>query len=101
MRLKIGERFKNAPHLLIYLGQNFSKMFNIEFDDPVTNEKNWAHQNSWGLTTRTIGVLFMLHKDNIGLILPPRGCPLPGCYCSVIQIQLQWFNDSKICMIDF
>jgi prolyl-tRNA synthetase len=72
MRLKTGERFKNAPHLLIYLGQNFSKMFNIEFDDPVTNEKNWAHQNSWGLTTRTIGVLVMLHKDNIGLILPPR-----------------------------
>ncbi len=55
-----------------HLGQNFSKMFNIEFDDPVTNEKNWAHQNSWGLTTRTIGVLVMVHSDNIGLILPPR-----------------------------
>lgn len=55
-----------------HLGQNFSKMFNIEFADPVTNEKSWVHQNSWGLTTRTIGVLVMVHSDNIGLVLPPK-----------------------------
>ncbi|CAD5118054.1 DgyrCDS6794 [Dimorphilus gyrociliatus] len=55
-----------------HLGQNFSKMFNISFEDPVTGEKQFAYQNSWGLTTRTIGVLVMVHGDNKGLVLPPR-----------------------------
>ena len=54
-----------------HLGQNFSKMFEIVFE---SNEggKEFAHQNSWGLTTRTIGVMTMIHGDNQGLVLPPR-----------------------------
>lgn len=55
-----------------HLGQNFSKMFEIEFEDPVTQEKKHVFQNSWGVTTRTIGVLTMVHGDNMGLVLPPR-----------------------------
>ncbi|XP_053293504.1 bifunctional glutamate/proline--tRNA ligase isoform X3 [Pleuronectes platessa] len=56
-----------------HLGQNFSKMFEIVFEDPKRpGEKQFAFQNSWGLTTRTIGVLTMVHGDNMGLILPPR-----------------------------
>ncbi|KAK9509699.1 hypothetical protein O3M35_006955 [Rhynocoris fuscipes] len=55
-----------------HLGQNFSKMFEIIFEDPVTQEKKFVYQNSWGLTTRTIGVLIMVHADNQGLVLPPR-----------------------------
>ncbi|XP_077511678.1 glutamyl-prolyl-tRNA synthetase [Amblyomma americanum] len=55
-----------------HLGQNFSKMFEIVFEDPETREKKFAFQNSWGLTTRTIGVLVMVHADNQGLVLPPR-----------------------------
>lgn len=55
-----------------HLGQNFSKMFEIIFEDPETNEKNFVYQNSWGLTTRTIGVMVMIHADNKGLVLPPR-----------------------------
>lgn len=54
-----------------HLGQNFSKMFDIVFDDPETREKRFAYQNSWGLTTRTIGVMIMVHGDNKGLVLPP------------------------------
>lgn len=38
-----------------HLGQNFSKMFDIIFDDPETQEKRYVYQNSWGITTRTIG----------------------------------------------
>lgn len=38
-----------------HLGQNFSKMFEIVYEDPQTQEKNYVYQNSWGLTTRTIG----------------------------------------------
>ncbi|XP_018427718.1 PREDICTED: bifunctional glutamate/proline--tRNA ligase isoform X3 [Nanorana parkeri] len=56
-----------------HLGQNFSKMFEIVFEDPKTpGEKQYAFQNSWGLTTRTIGVMTMVHGDNMGLVLPPR-----------------------------
>ncbi|XP_075451697.1 bifunctional glutamate/proline--tRNA ligase isoform X1 [Ascaphus truei] len=56
-----------------HLGQNFSKMFEIVFEDPKTpGEKQYAYQNSWGLTTRTIGVMTMIHGDNMGLMLPPR-----------------------------
>ncbi|XP_069089977.1 bifunctional glutamate/proline--tRNA ligase isoform X3 [Pleurodeles waltl] len=56
-----------------HLGQNFSKMFEIVFEDPKTpGEKQYAFQNSWGLTTRTIGVVTMVHGDNMGLVLPPR-----------------------------
>uniref|UniRef100_A0A8C6XV66 Bifunctional glutamate/proline--tRNA ligase n=1 Tax=Naja naja TaxID=35670 RepID=A0A8C6XV66_NAJNA len=56
-----------------HLGQNFSKMFEIVFEDPrIPGEKQFAYQNSWGLTTRTIGVMTMIHGDNMGLMLPPR-----------------------------
>ncbi|XP_077195875.1 bifunctional glutamate/proline--tRNA ligase isoform X6 [Paroedura picta] len=56
-----------------HLGQNFSKMFEIVFEDPRTpGEKQFAYQNSWGITTRTIGVMAMIHGDNMGLVLPPR-----------------------------
>lgn len=48
-------------------------MFEIVFEDPRTpGEKQFAYQNSWGLTTRTIGVMTMVHGDNVGLVLPPR-----------------------------
>ncbi|KAI8052995.1 hypothetical protein BDF22DRAFT_686520 [Syncephalis plumigaleata] len=60
------------------LGQNFAKMFNIVVEDPNTPadagepEKLFVWQNSWGLTTRTIGVMVMVHGDDKGLVLPPR-----------------------------
>lgn len=59
------------------LGQNFSKMFDITVEDPAskTSDKvKHVHvwQNSWGLSTRTIGVMVMIHGDDKGLVLPPR-----------------------------
>lgn len=63
-----------------HLGQNFSKMFGIEFEAPETGQKQYVYQNSWGLTTRTIGILTMVHADNQGLVLPPR----VACYQVVI-----------------
>lgn len=41
-----------------HLGQNFSKMFDIVYEDPQTQEKKYVYQNSWGITTRTIGKTF-------------------------------------------
>ncbi|KAJ1758043.1 hypothetical protein LPJ58_002996 [Coemansia sp. RSA 1591] len=60
-----------------YLGQNFSKMFNVVVEDPASEAgaeraKLYVHQASWGLSTRTIGVMVMLHSDDKGLVLPPR-----------------------------
>ncbi|KAK6539785.1 ribose-phosphate pyrophosphokinase 1 [Orbilia ellipsospora] len=59
------------------LGQNFSKMFGITVEDPSAKEgeekeKIFVWQNSWGLSTRVIGVMVMIHGDNKGLVLPPR-----------------------------
>ena len=59
------------------LGQNFSKMFNITVEDPNTKEGEkkqpiYMWQNSWGLSTRVIGVMVMIHGDDRGLVLPPR-----------------------------
>ena len=58
-----------------YLGQNFSKMFNIIFADEA-GEKEYAYQNSWGFTTRSIGVMIMEHSDDKGLVLPPHIAPI-------------------------
>ncbi|KAL9891652.1 glutamyl-prolyl-tRNA synthetase [Glossina fuscipes fuscipes] len=55
-----------------HLGQNFSKMFEIIYEDPECQQKQYVYQNSWGLTTRTIGVMIMIHADNQGLVLPPH-----------------------------
>ncbi|UXI15184.1 hypothetical protein NH340_JMT01127 [Sarcoptes scabiei] len=59
-----------------YLGQNFSKMFGIQFENPdLVGEKCFAYQNSWGMSTRTIGALVMIHGDDKGLVLPPKVAP--------------------------
>merc|ERR1719219_10467 len=58
-----------------HLGQNFSKMFNLSFENPEkpgSKERCYAYQNSWGITTRTIGVMIMVHGDDKGLVLPPN-----------------------------
>ncbi|OAD62174.1 Bifunctional glutamate/proline--tRNA ligase [Eufriesea mexicana] len=56
-----------------HLGQNFSKMFNIQVEGAVgRDEKTFVYQNSWGLTTRAIGVMIMVHGDDKGLVLPPN-----------------------------
>lgn len=56
------------------LGQNFSKMFNIAVENPdgADKPKVFVHQTSWGISTRVIGVMVMVHSDNKGLVIPPR-----------------------------
>jgi len=56
------------------LGQNFAQAFDIKFEvDPTT--KAFAWQNSWGLSTRSLGIMVMIHGDDKGLVLPPRVAP--------------------------
>jgi len=64
------------------LGQNFSKMFNIKFEDQ-KGEKRYVWQNSWGCTTRSIGVMVMVHADNEGLVLPPKVAPIQIVFITI------------------
>jgi len=56
------------------LGQNFAKAFDIQYLDP-NNVQQHVWTTSWGLSTRFIGAIIMVHGDDKGLILPPRLAP--------------------------
>lgn len=57
------------------LGQHFSKMFDIMFEDEDQTRK-YVWQTSWGVSTRLVGGVIMTHGDENGLILPPRIAPI-------------------------
>jgi prolyl-tRNA synthetase len=57
------------------LGQNFAKAFNIQYLDEQNNQQ-FAWTTSWGLSTRFIGAIIMVHGDDTGLILPPHLAPV-------------------------
>lgn len=87
-RKSVGEKFAGADYtttvetLLVdgkaiqggtshALGQNFAKAFDIKFTDE--NQKvQLPYQNSWGVSTRIIGAMIMVHSDNKGFVVPPR-----------------------------
>ena len=52
-----------------------AKSFNIRFTDKDNTLKH-VYQTSWGMTTRMIGAIIMVHGDNSGLVLPPRIAPV-------------------------
>ena len=55
-------------------GDGFAKAFGIQYADK-ENKLQYVHQTSWGMTTRLIGAIIMVHGDNNGLVLPPRIAP--------------------------
>jgi prolyl-tRNA synthetase len=57
------------------LGQNFAKVFNIQFSNK-EDELEYPWQTSWGVSTRMIGALVMSHSDDKGLVLPPKVAPI-------------------------
>ncbi len=56
-------------------GDGFAKAFGIQYTDK-ENKLQYVHQTSWGLSTRLIGGLIMVHSDNNGLVLPPKVAPI-------------------------
>ena len=58
-----------------YLGQNFAKAFDVKFQDSDNTEK-FVYATSWGVSTRLIGALIMVHGDDKGLRLPPKIAPI-------------------------
>ncbi len=65
-----------------YLGQNFSKPFDIKFLDE-KNELQYPFQTSWGISMRSIGIMLLVHGDNKGLVLSPHIAPYQ---CVIIPI---------------
>ena len=57
-----------------FLGQNFSKPFEVKFADK-DNVEHFAWQTSWGVSWRLIGAMIMAHGDDQGLVLPPKVAP--------------------------
>ncbi len=64
-------------------GDGFARAFGIQFADK-DNTLKYVHQTSWGMTTRMIGAIIMVHGDNSGLVLPPKVAPIQ---VAIIPIQ--------------
>ena len=58
-----------------YFGDGFARAFDIQYTDK-NNELQYVHQTSWGVSTRLIGAIIMMHGDNNGLVLPPNIAPI-------------------------
>jgi prolyl-tRNA synthetase len=58
-----------------YLGQNFAKAFDVKFQNK-DNKEDYVYATSWGVSTRLVGALIMVHGDEKGLRLPPKIAPV-------------------------
>ncbi len=67
-----------------YFGQNFTKPFDIKFQNREGKEE-YAYQTSWGISTRLIGAVIMAHGDNRGLKLPPKVAPIQVVVVPIAQ----------------
>ena len=56
-------------------GDGFARAFGIQYTDK-DNKLQYVHQTSWGMSTRIIGAIIMVHGDNNGLVLPPKVAPI-------------------------
>jgi prolyl-tRNA synthetase len=67
-----------------YFGQNFTKPFEIKFQNREGKEE-YAYQTSWGISTRLLGAVIMAHGDNRGLKLPPKVAPIQVVIVPIAQ----------------
>ena len=65
-------------------GDGFAKAFGIQYTDK-DNKLQYVHQTSWGLSTRLIGGIIMVHGDDSGLVLPPRIAPTQVMVIPIMQ----------------
>ena len=76
-----------------FLGQNFAKAFDVQFTDKEgKNDYVWA--TSWGVSTRLMGALIMVHSDDNGLVLPPKLAPIQVVIVPIYK------NDEQLSAID-
>lgn len=67
-----------------HFGTGFADAFDIRYLDE-NGEEQLVHQTSWGVTTRLIGALIMVHGDNRGLVIPPRIAPTQAMIVPIAQ----------------
>ena len=67
-----------------YLGQNFAKAFDVTFQTE-DNTEELVYATSWGVSTRLIGALIMVHGDDKGLRLPPKVAPTQVVIVPIIR----------------
>ena len=67
-----------------YFGDGFAKSFGITFTGR-DNTLQYPHQTSWGVSTRMIGAIIMVHGDDSGLILPPKIAPVQVAVIPIAQ----------------
>ena len=67
-----------------YFGDNFTKAFGISFTGR-DNTLQAPHQTSWGMSTRLIGAVIMVHGDDNGLVMPPRVAPVQAVIVPIAQ----------------
>ncbi len=65
-------------------GDGFAKAFGIQYTDK-DNTLKYVHQTSWGMTTRLIGAIIMVHGDDNGLVLPPKVAPTQVMIIPIMQ----------------
>ncbi len=121
-RKSIGEKFAGADYSTTveplspdgrviqggtshHLGQNFAKAFDITFLDK-DQKKQFPYQNSWGLSTRTIAGMILIHGDDRGLIIPPRVATqkvviVPLLFKGKEEVVLEKANELKNILSDY
>ncbi len=65
-----------------YFGDGFAKAFDIQYTDK-NGQLQYVHETSWGVSTRLIGAIIMMHGDDNGLVLPPNIAPIQ---CVIVPI---------------
>ena len=65
-------------------GDGFAKAFDIQYTDK-DNQLQYVHQTSWGVSTRLMGAIIMVHGDNSGLVLPPKIAPIQVIIIPIAQ----------------
>ena len=84
-------------------GDGFAKAFGIQYTDK-ENKLQYGFQTSWGMTTRLIGAVIMVHGDSDGLVLPPRVAPVQVMIIPIRQQQegvLDKVNELKARLSDY
>ena len=67
-----------------YFGTGFAEAFDITYLDK-EGKSQFVHQTSWGVSTRIMGALIMVHGDNRGLVVPPRIAPTQAMIVPIAQ----------------
>jgi prolyl-tRNA synthetase len=77
-----------------FFGQNFAKAFNVQFQDE-KGQLQYVHTSSWGVSSRLVGAMVMVHGDDNGLVVPPRVAPI-----QVVIVPIWRKDDEKVAVLE-